>query len=115
MCLQWFEDRKNGLETLESGLKVLLKSVEAIIKQRKGTIYLVNASKAFYVLTYFIFADLGSTTSEFGESMLSLAKAEPNQALSKHMTILGALQQKIKELHDKQVWLLSFFETRCWL
>lgn len=34
--IQWFEDRKNRLETLDSGLRTLLKSLDAIIKQRKG-------------------------------------------------------------------------------
>lgn len=50
-----------------------------------------------------MFIELGSGTLEFGESMLALAEAEPNQTLSRHMTILGELQQKVKELHEKQV------------
>ncbi|CAB4395886.1 unnamed protein product [Rhizophagus irregularis] len=78
---EWFESRRNQLDILESQLKTLLKSVEAIVKQRK---------------------DLGSATVDFGNSLLSLAGAELNKSLASNITILGNLQQKIKELHEKQ-------------
>ncbi|CAI2184719.1 16472_t:CDS:10, partial [Funneliformis geosporum] len=80
---EWFEGRRNQLDILESQLKTLLKSVEAMVKQRK---------------------DLGSATVEFGDSLLSLADAELNinKSLANNLTILGTIQQKIRELHEKQ-------------
>ncbi|CAG8562487.1 12790_t:CDS:10 [Dentiscutata heterogama] len=78
---EWVENRKNELDILDSQLRALLKSVEAIVKQRK---------------------DLGSTIVDFGDSILSLANTEINKPLANNLKILGDLQQKIKELHEKQ-------------
>ncbi|GBB90525.1 hypothetical protein RclHR1_01750024 [Rhizophagus clarus] len=78
---EWFEGRRNQLDILESQLKTLLKSVEVIVKQRK---------------------DLGGATVDFGNSLLSLAGAELNKSLASNLKILGNIQQKIKELHEKQ-------------
>lgn len=33
---EWFASKKNQLEALEAQLKALLKSVEGVVKQRKG-------------------------------------------------------------------------------
>ncbi|CAG8501251.1 11502_t:CDS:10 [Acaulospora colombiana] len=79
---EWFENRKNQLDILDSQLKTLMKSVEAIVRQRK---------------------DLGFATAEFGDNLLSLANAENNKSLARNLTLLGNLQQKIKELQEKQV------------
>ncbi|KAG9293332.1 hypothetical protein G9A89_007578 [Geosiphon pyriformis] len=80
---EWFETRRNQLDILESQLKALVKSVEAIVKQRK---------------------DLGGATKEFGESMLTLACAEyeKNKLVASNLTLLGDLQHKIKDLHELQ-------------
>lgn len=34
---EWFESKKNQLDALEAQLKGLLKSVEGVVKQRKGS------------------------------------------------------------------------------
>ncbi|RUS27806.1 Vps5 C terminal like-domain-containing protein [Jimgerdemannia flammicorona] len=78
---EWFDQRRGQLDALESQLRALMRSVEAVVKQRK---------------------DLGAASTEFGESMLSLASAELNKPLANHLTVLGNLQKRIKELHDKQ-------------
>ncbi|KAI1318502.1 Vacuolar protein sorting-associated protein 5 [Mortierella claussenii] len=78
---EWFESRRNQLDVLDSQLKSLLKAVEAIIKQRK---------------------DLGAASSEFGESIVSLAGTELNKPLANSLLVLGNLKIRIKELHDKQ-------------
>ncbi|RUS18363.1 Vps5 C terminal like-domain-containing protein [Endogone sp. FLAS-F59071] len=78
---EWFEGRRGQLEALEGQLKALLRSVDAVVKQRR---------------------DLGTASTEFGDSMLSLASAELNKPLANHLTVLGNLQKQIKELHDKQ-------------
>jgi hypothetical protein len=36
--------------------------------------------------------------------MIALATAELNRPLSVHLTVLGELQQKMKDLHEKQVF-----------
>ncbi|KAK3816270.1 MAG: Vps5 C terminal like-domain-containing protein [Benniella sp.] len=78
---EWFESRRNQLDVLESQLRSLLKAVEAIIKQRK---------------------DLGVASSEFGESIVSLAGTELNKPLANSLLVLGNLKIRIKELHEKQ-------------
>ncbi|GAA5815864.1 hypothetical protein MFLAVUS_009381 [Mucor flavus] len=78
---EWFESKKNQLDALEAQLKGLLKSVESVVKQRK---------------------ELGSATSDFGESMFPLASAELNRTLSTHLMVLGEIQKKMKELHEQQ-------------
>ncbi|GAN01350.1 sorting nexin 3 [Mucor ambiguus] len=78
---EWFESKKNQLDALEAQLKGLLKSVEGVVKQRK---------------------ELGSATSDFGESMFPLASAELNRNLSTHLTVLGEIQKKMKDLHEQQ-------------
>ncbi|KAG0324721.1 Vacuolar protein sorting-associated protein 5 [Dissophora globulifera] len=78
---EWFESRRTQLDVLDSQLKSLLKAIEAIIKQRK---------------------DLGVASSEFGESIVSLAGTELNKPLANSLLVLGNLKIKIKELHDKQ-------------
>ncbi|KAH8554393.1 Vps5 C terminal like-domain-containing protein [Umbelopsis sp. PMI_123] len=78
---EWFDTRRNQLDILDGQLKSLLKSVEAVVKQRK---------------------DLGTASFDYGDSMIALASAELNRPLSVHLTVLGELQQKMKDLHEKQ-------------
>ncbi|KAF9208044.1 Vacuolar protein sorting-associated protein 5 [Podila verticillata] len=78
---EWFESRRTQLDVLDSQLKSLLKAIEAIIKQRK---------------------DLGLASSEFGESIVSLAGTELNKPLANSLLVLGNLKIRIKDLHDKQ-------------
>ncbi|KAI8985457.1 Vps5 C terminal like-domain-containing protein, partial [Pilobolus umbonatus] len=78
---EWFGTRREQLDALEGQLKALLKSVEGVVKQRR---------------------ELGSATFDFGESMSPLSLAEPNQNLSKHLSILGEIQKKMKGLHEQQ-------------
>lgn len=66
---------------MDGQLKSLLKAIEAIIKQRR---------------------DLGVASSEFGESIVSLAGTELNKPLANSLLVLGNLKIRIKELHDKQ-------------
>ncbi|KAG0077768.1 Vacuolar protein sorting-associated protein 5 [Linnemannia elongata] len=78
---EWFESRRTQLDVLDGQLKSLLKAIEAIIKQRR---------------------DLGVASSEFGESIVSLAGTELNKPLANSLLVLGNLKIRIKELHDKQ-------------
>ncbi|RUP35202.1 hypothetical protein BC936DRAFT_138511 [Jimgerdemannia flammicorona] len=153
---EWFDQRRGQLDALESQLRALMRSVEAVVKQRKGTLddgwfvfvagrrrelrglrmclgradggmmvgricdgiielYPGLALHRRYFRYIYIFVnvpsspvpsfppiDLGAASTEFGESMLSLASAELNKPLANHLTVLGNLQKRIKELHDKQ-------------
>lgn len=84
----------------------MLKSVEAIVKQRKGINSRISLGNLLFIYInnkYLIILDLGGATVEFGSSLLSLAGAELNKSLANNLTILGNLQQKIKELHEEQV------------
>ncbi|KAL1922373.1 uncharacterized protein VTP21DRAFT_9912 [Calcarisporiella thermophila] len=78
---EWFDTKKQQLETLESQLRVLLRAVEAVIKQRK---------------------DLGSATQDFGNSLVTLADVELNRPLASKLVNLGNLHKKLKGLHERQ-------------
>ncbi|KAK9723287.1 Vacuolar protein sorting-associated protein vps5 [Basidiobolus ranarum] len=88
---EWFENKRAQIETLESQLKPLMKVFESFIKHRK---------------------ELGGTHLEFGESIDTLANAEPNQPLTDNLIALSKVQKRIKELQDKQATQDSFtFES----
>ncbi|KAJ3297823.1 Vacuolar protein sorting-associated protein 5 [Borealophlyctis nickersoniae] len=76
-----FDKRKAQIETLDSQLKGLMKALEGLIRQRR---------------------ELGGATMEFGDTILSLANGEANKPLAHNLTVLGSIQKKLKELHEKQ-------------
>ncbi|KAG0138732.1 putative vacuolar protein sorting-associated protein (vps5) [Tuber indicum] len=78
---EWFLDRKHYLDTLESQLKALLKSVDTVIKQRK---------------------DLADAANDFSSSLQALSTVELNKSLSNPLESLSYLQIRIKELHERQ-------------
>ncbi|KAI8887432.1 Vps5-domain-containing protein [Backusella circina FSU 941] len=77
---EWFGSKKNQLDALEAQLKALLKSVEGVSKQRK---------------------ELGTATSDFGESMFPLASAELNRNLSTHLKIAFNARVKAYQTHQQ--------------
>jgi sorting nexin-1/2 len=95
---EWFESKKNQLDALEAQLKGLLKSVEGVVKQRKGK----HMCMYIYTFTDSFAIELGSATSDFGESMFPLASAELNHNLSTHLKVLGEIQKQMKALHEQQ-------------
>jgi len=78
---EWFENKRAQLETLENQLKVLLKTVEGFIKQRR---------------------DLAAACNEFGEHAASLGSSEFNKPLSSTLSKLGEVQKKINEFQITQ-------------
>ncbi|PWW75339.1 Vps5-domain-containing protein, partial [Tuber magnatum] len=78
---EWFLDRKHYLDTLESQLKALLKSVDTVIKQRK---------------------DLADAANDFSSSLQALSTVELSKYLSNPLESLSYLQIRIKELHERQ-------------
>ncbi|KAJ3142582.1 Ethanolamine-phosphate cytidylyltransferase [Irineochytrium annulatum] len=76
-----FEGRRDQVDQVETQLRALLKAVETLTKYRK---------------------DLGATTFEFGESMIALSAVEVNKSVAKNLVVLGNIQKRIKDLHDKQ-------------
>lgn len=62
-----------------------------------------------YMLTSsYSLQDLGAASFDYGDSMIALASAELNRPLSVHLTVLGELQQKMKDLHETQVSRMQF-------
>lgn len=49
---QWFDQKKLVLDTLESQLKILVKSIELVSKQRLGKLILVRTSSTQGELTW---------------------------------------------------------------
>ncbi|CDS12184.1 hypothetical protein LRAMOSA04379 [Lichtheimia ramosa] len=83
---EWFASKRSQLEALENQLKGLLKSVESVVKQRKGRLS----------------ENLGGAIADFGESMIPLASAELDRDLSTHLIVLADIQKRMKELHEQQ-------------
>lgn len=79
--MQWFHDRKQYLDALETQLKSLLKAVDTVIKQRK---------------------DLAEAASDFSSSLHALSTVELSKSLSSPLETLSDLQIRIKELHERQ-------------
>lgn len=78
---QWFQDRRQYLDALETQLKALLKAVDGIIKQRK---------------------DLADAANDFSSSLHALSTVELSKSLSTPLDHLSELQIRIKELHERQ-------------
>lgn len=78
---EYFDLHKNAFDTLDHQLKQLSKAVDIVIRQRK---------------------DLAHTTSEFGAALSALSTVELSRSLSDALGSLSDLQDKIKELHERQ-------------
>ncbi|KAJ3103930.1 Vacuolar protein sorting-associated protein 5 [Phlyctochytrium planicorne] len=78
---QIFEGRRDQIDAMDGQLRSMLKALESLSKYRK---------------------DLGSATFEFGESLIGLASVEVNKPVSSNLLVLGGIQKKVKDIHDKQ-------------
>ncbi|ORX96926.1 Vps5-domain-containing protein [Basidiobolus meristosporus CBS 931.73] len=91
---EWFENKRNLLETLGTQLKALSKSIDVLSKQRR---------------------DLGSSHFNLGESIYALSSAELHKGLMQNLMGLGELQKRLKALHEKQTScdLATMGKTTC--
>lgn len=78
---EYFDQQKISFDNLDHQLKQLSKAVDIVIRQRK---------------------DLAHTTSEFGAALSALSTIELSRSLSDALGSLSDLQDKIKELHERQ-------------
>ena len=79
--MQWFHDRRLYLDALETQLKALLKSTDAVVAQRKA---------------------LAESCSDFSASLHSLASVELSPALAGPLDGLSDVQLRIRDLYDRQ-------------
>ena len=77
----WFHDRKIYLDALETQLKSLLKSIDAVVIQRKA---------------------LAEAAGDFSASLHALAAVELSPSLSAPLVGLSDLQLRIRELYERQ-------------
>ena len=77
----WFHDRKIYLDALENQLKALLKSIDAVVLQRKA---------------------LAEAAGEFSASLHALSAVELSVSLSTPLEGLSDLQLRIRELYERQ-------------
>lgn len=77
----WFHERRIYLDALENQLKSLEKAIETVVFQRRT---------------------LADACGEFSEALRSLAMVELSPALSGPLDGLSDLQQRIKELYERQ-------------
>lgn len=78
---EYFDQQKATFDSLDHQLKQLSKAVDIVIKQRK---------------------DLAQSTSDFGAALSALSTVELSRTLSDALGSLSDLQDKIKELHERQ-------------
>ena len=78
---EWFERKKEFVDTLETQLKGLAKTVDMLVKQRKA---------------------LAESTGDFGEALQNLSLVELDRSLGTSIASLADLQLRIRELHDRQ-------------
>ncbi|XP_066272083.1 sorting nexin-2-like isoform X7 [Branchiostoma lanceolatum] len=87
---QWFEEKQNQVEALDQQLKKLHASVEALVTYRK---------------------ELGISTSAFAKSTAMLSNSEEHTALSRALSQLAEVEEKIELVHleqaDNDFFLLS--------
>lgn len=77
----WFHDRKIYLDALENQLKSLLKSIDAVVTQRKA---------------------LAEAAGDFSVSLHALSTVELSVSLSTPLEGLSDLQLRIRELYERQ-------------
>lgn len=77
----WFHDRKVYLDALENQLKALLKSIDAVVSQRKA---------------------LAEAAGDFSASLHALSAVELSVSLSTPLEGLSDLQLRIRELYERQ-------------
>ncbi|KAF6240431.1 hypothetical protein HO173_001099 [Letharia columbiana] len=77
----WFHDRKIYLDALENQLKALLKSIDAVVSQRKA---------------------LAEAAGDFSTSLHALSAVELSVSLSTPLEGLSDLQLRIRELYERQ-------------
>ncbi|XP_074650691.1 sorting nexin-2-like [Tubulanus polymorphus] len=78
---QWFEEKHQQIENLDQQLKKLHSSVEALVNHRK---------------------DLGMCTASFAKSCAMLANSEEHTALSRALSQLAEVEEKIDQVHEQQ-------------
>ncbi|KAL7415878.1 Vps5 C terminal like-domain-containing protein, partial [Mrakia frigida] len=76
---EWFDQKKLVLDTLESQLKILVKSIELVSKQR---------------------LDLAVATSDFAEAIASLAASDLSKQLSHALERLADIGRRSRDVHE---------------
>lgn len=78
---QWFEDKQQQLEALDQQLKKLHSSIEALVQHRK---------------------ELSLNTGSFAKSVAMLGNAEEHTSLSRALSQLAEIEEKVDQLHMDQ-------------
>lgn len=84
----WFEEKNNTIEQLETQLRKLHQSTESLVIYRK---------------------DLGYATNNMGKTMAILSVSEENSALSAAIAQLSSVHEKISSIHHDQA-SVEFYE-----
>nr|AOR51868.1 membrane coat complex retromer subunit VPS5/SNX1 [Phaffia rhodozyma] len=77
---EWFDDKKSVLETLESQLKALVKSIELVSKQR---------------------LDMATAVSEFADTVSGLAVCDLSQQLSHALERFADIGRRVRDLQEE--------------
>ncbi|CAE1225179.1 SNX1_2 [Acanthosepion pharaonis] len=78
---EWFEEKQQQIESLDTQLQKLHRSVEALVQHRR---------------------ELSMTTGQFAKSAAMLGNAEEHTALSRALSQLAETEEKVEQLHKEQ-------------
>lgn len=105
---QWFEDKYQEVENEEQQLRKLHALVDSLVNHRKGEFSLLclvlirNVEPQFSHKLSPPNPELCGNTAVFAKSMAMLGNSEDNTALSRALSQLAELEDKMEQLHQEQ-------------
>lgn len=107
---QWFEDKLQEVENEEQHLRKLHAAVDSLVNHRKGerrvplcasAAWEVNSTASFCFLSV-TNPELCGNTAVFAKSLAMLGNSEDNTALSRALSQLAEVEDKMEQLHQEQ-------------
>lgn len=109
---QWFEDKLQEVENEEQHLRKLHAAVDSLVNHRKGEHrVLLRVSAALeaesqlsdsFMLSLRDEPELCGNTAVFAKSLAMLGNSEDNTALSRALSQLAEVEDKMEQLHQEQ-------------
>lgn len=91
---QWFENKKTYVDNLDGQLKSLARSIDSLIKQREGFVFVGKLTRHI--------EDLGDCSLDFAESIFTLAATEISKNAERNLVGFGNIHKTIKSLQQTQ-------------
>ena len=95
---QWFDRQKSYLDSLESQLRGLVRSIELVAKQRQGS-FLFSTSLDLLLTSSL---ELSVTIGEFAQQVSDLSASDVGRQLSVALGELADVERKAQEMQSTQ-------------